>query len=228
MPTKKSKKRNARPSRDAGRSRSNRSSNIDELFANGEPAEKFSNLPGNKTYEGHIKAGSAIIEPKSDSKDDYRASFILIVTSPKEYKDRQQMARFDLSTQIGVNIFLAELETMELGAPSSLKEAAEMLEETDEVPVRFWVSEPEDEFPPKVRINERLEGNGGNSSPDSGQSSSPQYTKAEIRKLGKDADNNDDAAMDELIALAKESDFNEADYDTWMALAKDIIDDLGL
>lgn len=154
------------------RTKGSSSAEIDRLFADGEPAEKFSNLPTG-TYDGIIKPGSAVIEPKRDASHQYRASLSLVVTEPEEFKDRTQLARYDLSTQIGVNIFLAELATLDVGQPKNLKEAAEMMEETDNLPVRFWVSEPQDEFPPKVRINERLEGNGNDGGSSSGGDDNP-------------------------------------------------------
>jgi len=174
----------------------------DDFFRKGEPASGFNNLPEG-TYEGYIKAGSAIIEPKDSG--GHRASCTLVVTSPQEHEEREQVKRNDLSTQVGVNIFLGELKTLGFDQPKNVKEAAEMLAETDNVPVRFWVSPPQDDYPPKVRFNERLEGNGGPSEAPSAEEE--YYTREEI------------LAMDEekICALNKEEELglDPDDYDTW-------------
>lgn len=192
-------------------SRSNRGgSDIDSMFANGEPAERFYNLPSG-TYEGIIKAGSALIEEKPDQKGSYRASCVLVVTEDGEYEDKEQQARFDLSTQIGVNIFLGELDTLEIDKPDNLRDAGDALSEMDGLAVRFWVSEPKDEFPPKVRFNEKLEStNGGRP-----ETASVEYTKKDIKAMSED----------ELTALAKENNLNPDDY-SWEELEEKLIEEL--
>jgi len=211
---KKMKKKKATSRRSSGGT-----SSIDQMFAAGEPAEGFFNLPGNKVYDGFIKPESAIIELKVRGGDDYRARYTAVVTSPEEFKDKEQVARFDLSTQIGVNIFLGELETLELGKPGSLREAAEMLPEMDNVPIRFWVSEPRDENPPKVRINERLEeGNRGKDEDEDEEEEEVEYTKKQIKAMS-------DKELDEL---ADECGLDPDDYETYPELAEALIEELEL
>jgi hypothetical protein len=189
---------------------------LDSLLKTGEPAEKFSNLPtGN--YEGFVKPGSAKIETKPGSKTDKRAVMMLIVTSPEEFVDRQQRASFDLSTQIGVNIFLAELATLGLGQPDTEKAMADTLEETDKMPVSFWVSEPKDEFPPKVRFNDRLE-RGSDDGPEEDAPDEPQYTEKEIL----------DMSPRKLKKLAEELKLDPDNYDNDDKLTDAILDELGL
>lgn len=144
------------------KSKKKNKSQTDDLFSSGEPSSGFMNLPTG-TYEGFVKPGSAVIEPKDSG--GHKASLTLVVTAPEEHEDKEQSMRCDLSTQVGVNIFLGQLETLGLDQPSSVKEAAESLEETDNKKVSFWVGPEQGEFPPKVRINELLE---DSDDPDSG------------------------------------------------------------
>ena len=187
-------------------------SDADDLFANAEPSTGFNNLPEG-TYEGYIKEGSAVIEPKDGG--GRKASMVLVVTSPEDHEDRTQTLRCDLSTQIGVNIFCGELEKLGLGKPDTFKEAAEILSETDNVPVRFWVGPQKDEFPPKVRINERLEDD-DNDGEDVTENDT--YTKADIKKM----------TDEELEALADELEIDHESYDEWDEVRDAIYEELEL
>ena len=194
---------------------SNKSSGgIDSLFKTAVPSRGFRNLPTG-TYDGFVKPGSAIIEPKSKGSSDYKASLVLVVSEEGDLESREQTARYDLSTEVGVSIFMGDLEAMELGKPSNLAEAAEMLAESDGIPVQFWVSEPKDEFPPKVRINERLEGESAEASED-GEPEEPEedpLTAVEITNMEEP----------ELATLAKDNDLNPDHYETWEDLAAELI-----
>jgi len=222
--SKKSKKQQTRKSKKALRKGS---TSTDKLFADGVPS-RFSNLPEG-TYDGYIKPGSFIIEPKEDGSG-HRALCSLIVTSPEEFEGRTQVKRSDLSTQIGVNIFLGELETLEFDQPASLEEASELLAETDNIPVRFWVGPQNDEYPPKVRFNERLEGEGGredeaedeseDETEDESEEEESEYTKKDIKKM-------DEEALTQLIE-DEALDIDPDDYDTWPEVATACIEELGL
>lgn len=199
----------------AKKSKKNRKSKsqTDDFFSNGEPSSGFNNL-SEGTYEGFIKPGSAIIEPKESG--GHKASLILVVTAPEEHEDKEQAMRCDLSTQVGVNIFLGQLELLGLDQASSVKEAAEALGDTDDVPVRFWVGPQQDEYPPKVRINERLE-----DSDDGEEAEEPaedDYTKKDIKKM----------TEEELDDLAKELKMDPDDYETYDKLRKDLYEELDL
>lgn len=187
-------------------------SDTDALFAGGEPATGFSNLPEG-TYEGYIKPESAIIEPKDGGR--HKASLVLVCTDD-EYENRTQTARYDLSTQIGVNIFLGDLDKLGFSQPTSVKEAAELLPETDNVPVRFWVGPQRDEYPPKVRINERLEEENGTSEDVSLDDDA--YTKKDVMAL----------TDDETEALADELEIDHTQYEEWSEVRKVICEELGL
>ena len=153
----------------------------DDFFHNGMPSSGFNNLPTG-VYDGYIKPGSFIIEPKP--KGGHKASCTLVVPAEEGgQEDRTQAMRCDLSTQTGVDIFLGELKILGFDQAKCLKEASEMLPETDNVPVRFWVGVPKDENPPNVRFNERLEGAGSLESPAEPTpeaSSGDYYTREEI------------------------------------------------
>jgi len=191
-------------------------SKTDDFFANGEPSSGYNNLPEG-TYEGVVKPGSAIIEPKESG--GHRASMTLVVTSPEEYEDREQIFRCDLSTQVGVNIFLGQLDLLGLDQPSTLKEAASALSETDDVPVRFWVGPQQDEFPPKVRINERLDdSDDDDDNDDDGEDEEPEYTKKDIKKM----------SDEELDDLAKDNDMDPDEYDTYQELREALYEELDL
>jgi len=185
--------------------------NIDSLFKTAVPSRGFRNLPTG-TYDGFVKPGSAIIEPKSKGSSDYKASLVLIVSEEGDFENREQTARYDLSTEVGVSIFMGDLEAMELGKPSNLAEAAEMLSDSDDVPVEFWVSEPKDEFPPKVRINERLE-EGEASEVEEPEETEELLTAKEIKAMSED----------ELTTLAKDNDLDPDDFESWEDLAAELI-----
>jgi hypothetical protein len=82
-----------------------------------------------------------------------------------------------------------------------------MLSETDNLKIKFWVGKPQDEFPPKVRINELLEDQG--SSPAS--SDEPTVTKAAIDAMSDDT----------KVALAEEYGIDHAKLD-WDELDKEL------
>jgi len=215
-----------------GRNHRRKSSETDDYFREGEPS-RFSNLPKG-TYDGYVKAGSWLIEAKESG--GHRSLCTLVVTSPEEFKNRVQVKRDDLSTQVGVNIFLGELEALELGQPKSLRECSEILADTDNLRVRFWVGEPRDENPPKVRFNERLEeANGAEEDEDvdedaeeeteekskkKGKSKKNEYTKKEIRSMDED----------ELTELIENEglDIDPDDFDSWDDVADAVIKELGL
>lgn len=205
-----------------------REASDEKFFAGIQPAERFSNLPPG-TYEGFVKPGSAQIEEKPN-KTGKRAVMTLVVTSPQEFENRQQRFVCDLSTDIGKSIFLGELKTMGFGEPVSLREAADILADTDNLAVSFWVSEPKDENPPKVRINDILgtsakpaeAGRGGRSESKGRKSRSeapaPEYTKDEIYDMkGK-----------QLDKLAESLNLNPGDFKTDEDLQDACIDELKL
>jgi hypothetical protein len=179
------------------------------------------NLPRG-TYEGYIKPGTWIIEPKKDGGD--KSSFTLVVTAPEEYEGRMQIARFDLSTEFGIGVFKGQLITLGFEEPQSISEAAELLSETDGLYVRFYVSEPKDEFPPSVRINERLdepeETTGPGEESEGGEVETPSElpTRDDIKKMH----------HDELASLAEENDIDPDDYPTDVKLRKEIYAALGV
>lgn len=219
MVKKAKKKKKKRP---MTRGRGSGTSEVDQMFRDGVPSTGFSNLPPG-TYEGYVKPGTALIEVKDSG--GHRCQITLVVTSPEEFAGnketdpREQVARYDLTTQVGVDILLGELETMELGQPDTLEEAGKMLAESDNIPVEFWVGVPKDEFPPKVRINARLEEDlTDEKAAKGGESKEPEYTKAEIKKM----------SDDELDDLAKEEGLDPDDYETYPELAKALIEELGL
>jgi len=187
--------------------------NIDALFKGATPSRGFRNLPTG-TYEGFVKPGSAIMEPKSKGSQDYKASLVLVVSEDGDLQGREQTARYDLSTQVGVDIFTGDLEAMELGKPESLAEAAEMLADSDGISVEFWVSEPKDDYPPKVRISERLEGDADTSTyddsdDDDADDADGSLSAEDIRAMSEE----------ELTELAADNDLNPDDYETWEELA---------
>jgi len=191
-------------------------SDLDDYLASGEPAAGFSNLPqGN--YEGFVKPGSAVIEPKDSGGD--RAQLMLVVTSPEEHVDRQQMRFYDLTTQIGVNILLGELEAMELPQAKSKKELGSILQQTDNIPVRFWVGPEREDFPPKVRINERLEGAPASAGGDA-DTGSDYYTKEEI--MAASEKELEDIIKVEELAIVPD------DIDTWEEVAEQVCTALGI
>lgn len=156
----------------------NRKSQTDDLFSSGKPSSGFMNLPSS-TYEGFIKPGSAVIEPKDSG--GHKASLTLVVTAPEEFEGKEQTMRCDLSTQVGVDIFLGQLvNVLGFDQPSSAKETAEILEETDKMKVRFWVGPEQGEFPPKVRLNELLEDSDEDSDSDSSdEEGAPDFEKGD-------------------------------------------------
>jgi len=118
-----------------------------------------------------------------------------------------------------------EMETIGLTWPDSIDDLGDALGEAEGREVSIDVVD-RDEFH-NIYFRSALEtGNGGD---DNGVGEDDdQYTKADIKKLGKDADKDDDDAIDELTDLAKESKIDPNDYDTWAELADEIIEDLGL
>jgi hypothetical protein len=181
--------------------RRNQGGGLDDFLRNGEAVAGFNNLPTG-VYDGHIKPGSALLEVKQGGGE--RVTMFLIVDSG-EFEGREQRKRDDLTSQFGVNLFLGDLKAMELGEPKTKREFAEALAETDGLKVKFWVSEPKDEFPPKVRINELLEGQEvSQTATEAIEAAAASYSlsKRDVVKLGKDEDKKglqkiiDDEALD--------------------------------
>lgn len=190
----------------------------DSKFFDGiDPLTGYNNLPSG-TYEGYIKPGSAVIEDKDDGGQ--RAVITFVVTSPEEHEDREQVGRYDLTSDVGKGIFLGQLVVLGLDEPSTLKEAASALSETDDIPVRFWVGPEEGEFPPKVRINERLDDSGDNDDGDgdNGEDEESEYTKKDIKKM----------SDEELDDLAKDNDMDPDEYETYQELREALYEELDL
>ena len=201
--------------------RRSQESSLDDFLRNGTPVRGFNNLPTG-TYDGHIKAGSALLEEKENGGK--RVTMFLVVDSG-DFKDREQRKRDDLTSEFGVNLFLGDLEAMELAVPTTTREFADVLAETDNLKVKFWVGKPSDEYPPKVRINELLEGSSKSETKDeSPEPASDTPTKKEIRQLGKDEDEEglqkiiDDEALD----------IDQDTFDTYPEVSKKIIEELDL
>lgn len=192
-------------------------SDIDALFASGVPSVGFVHLPEGD-YEGRIKAGSAVIETKDNG--GHRMTLTLQTTSPSKYVNREERYYCDLSTQVGVNIFLGLLETLQLGKPTSLAEAAELLAQTDDLLVKFHVAAAKDDYPPKVYINERLEEGEGNV----GEEENTGITADDIQTMGANEDEEGLRGIIDENAL----DVNPDEYDTWAEVADAIVAELGL
>lgn len=126
---------------------------VDKMFANGEPQVGYQHLPKGR-YEGFIVLGSWVIKEKDKGGNE---SQVRLKCTTEGFVGREQIGRWDLTTQVGINIFQGNLIALGFEKPRSLKEAAEMVAETDNIPVKFYVGEQKDEFPPKVSILERLE-----------------------------------------------------------------------
>lgn len=115
-----------------------------------------------------------------------------------------------------------EMETIGLTWPDTEDGLGEALGEAEGLAVRLDVLQGKDEFV-NVYFRERLEdgnGSGSNAAPE--PPADDQYTKAEIKKLGRDED---EATLNEL---GKEVRLVESDYDTWLEFADAIIEELGL
>jgi len=197
-------------------------SNGSKLFSGTKPISGFSNLPAG-TYEGYIKPGSAVLEPKPDG-GGYRAKLVLVATSPDEYENREQRYSQDLTSEFGKGLFLGMLETLGFNAEiDTIEDAAEIMAQTDNIPVRFWVGEPRDEFPPRVSINDRLDDEDGedteNEDEDAdGTEEEEEYTKKDIKKM----------SDEELDELAEELDLDPDEYDTYKELREAIYEELDL
>ena len=209
------------------KTKKSKKSNGNKLFSGVKPVSGFSNLPQG-TYEGYIKPGSALLEPKQDGSG-YRAVMTFIVSSPEEYENRSQRYSQDLTSDFGKGLFLGMLETLGFNPEIETdEEAADILSQTDNIPIRFWVGEEKDEFPPRVSINERLEDEDAEDTEDEDvedvedededEDEEVEYTKKDIRKMS-------DKDIDEL---AGELDLDPDDYETYKELRDVICDELGL
>jgi hypothetical protein len=208
MPQKKAKKAVRRNTpQQGGHPRASTKATLDDFIKNGKPVRGFSNLDSG-TYDGYIKAGSALLDQKADGGD--RCTMTLVTEVPDKdgnLVEKEQRKRDDLSTQFGYNLLLGDLANMDFPVPTTRAELGQMLSETDNLKIKFWVGKPQDEFPPKVRINELLEDQG--SSPAS--SDEPTVTKAAIDAMSDDT----------KVALAEEYGIDHAKLD-WDELDKEL------
>lgn len=192
----------------------------DEFFANGEPSEGFSHVPTG-TYEGFIIEGSTRIRKKTSGKPG-KVAILLIEIDRGEHEGSKEIAKYDLTSQDGINIFLRNLKNMGLGQPKDTREAAACLEEAEGMRVLFWIGVPKDEFPPNVSINEKLsEGDVENG--DGG----PDDLTADDVSAFLDTDDEGEA---ELRAIIKDFDLeiDPDDYATWKEVADLVIEQIGL
>lgn len=202
--------------------------NLNDLLATGEPQVGLSNL-AEGTYEGLIKAGSAMMEPKGNGKDGNRVKYQLIVTAPEELAKRIQGVRHDLSTQVGVNIFLGEIAKMGFEQPHSEEEIGECLVAMDDLPVEFWVGPKKDDFPPKVRINSVLEAETDNTD-ETVEAAATETVTPEAEPEGDEITTEEINAMElpELTALIKDNELKVTVSDDVAAMRVAVLAELGL
>lgn len=214
------------------KTKKSKKSNGNNLFKDIEPVSGFSNLPKGR-YEGFVLPGSAVIEPKRDAPG-YRAVARFVVTSPDKYKNRQQRYIQDLTSEFGKGLFLGMLGAFDLSTEiSTIEEAAEVLAETDNVHIRFYVGEPRDEYPPRVSVLERLEDEQDDDDAEDDDVEDDEdteeeeeeedveeeeYTKKDIKKMSEE----------ELDELAEEVGLDSDEYETYKGLREAIYEELGL
>lgn len=123
-----------------------------------EPSKGFTHLPKG-SYEGYIKPGSWTFTEVQDKAWKYKTSLTLVVDAG-EHEGETEFWRQNLN-DIGKSYLLGLLETLELGRPDTIVPgASDLAAESDNLRVRFYVTESKDEYGPEVYINELLEGEG--------------------------------------------------------------------
>jgi len=201
--------------------------NTDSLFANSEVQERQSHLPDG-TYQGFVVPGSAKMEERTSKAGNtsWNVSMQLKVLNG-DYVNRTQWYRQNLGTEVGVNIFVTDLVNMGFEKPSSKREAAECLAETDNVKVSFWVNHKDDGYAPTVRINELLEDDdveGATKESDGAVEGNDVISREDVLALG---NAEDEAGLQEIIDEYG-LDINQDDYETYGEVATEIVGQLKL
>ena len=187
----------------------------DELLKTAEPIEGFKDLPRGE-YEGHIKAGSAALVSKGN--DQHSAKILLVVDDGGEQDGESQRYRQDLSSEFGMGLFLGVMKTLELGKPKDKKEMAKLLAETDDLRVRFFVGNKNEEYGANVYINELLEG---------GKHKADKDEEPEEPESNGDEDWTAESIADlsekEMTKLAEDEGLDPDDF-TWEELEAELVD----
>ena len=200
----------------------------DEMFANSEPDEGFSHLPGGKHEVVFVDAEKTRIAIKEGGG---KVAFIKVqVDDPSsEHNEKFDMFKQDLTSQIGINIFAGMMKKMEFEPPKSTQEAAKCLSQLVGMRGLIWTDGGKDEFPPKMRINERLNGEvaerGSEEDPvasepePTAEPAAPDFDNMTWAEVGVMAEDENEVAQNYLVEQAKEADIDPDNF-SWPELAE--------
>ena len=194
-----------------------------KLYAKTEAMLGSEPLPPGVGYTGVI--GSSTIAVSKN--DNMGVTVPITVTSPEEFKGRAHRTWSNLETDTGIGFFKGDLEKIEIGIPDDIGDIGDALDEMEGVEIRFDVVKVDEYL--NTYFRERVSGGKSKASDEADKpEDEPEYTKRELTKLGKQADDEDDDAISELEAAAKASKLDPDGYLLWAELADAIIEDLGL
>ena len=168
-------------------------------------------------YEGIIE--NAVIETSRNGRLQVRWD-LLVTTGPCE--GRQCRKYSGLETKENMDWLKGDLETLDLQIPEEIENLGDTLEAACGMGIRFQVRS-RDEYTNVDFIEPLEEGQNTDSNEDDNEGAAPELSKADIRKLGRAADKDDDDAIQQLEALAKDEGLDPDDY-SWAELAQEIID----
>ena len=196
-----------------------------KLYAKTEAMQGSEPLPPGTGYTGII--GEPVIAVSKN--DNLGVTFPLTVTGPAEFEGRHHHKWCNLETENGIGFFTGDLEKIDVEVPDDIADIGDALDEAEGVEIRFDVVQ-NDEFTNtyfRERVGEGSEED-GEEGEDEDNDSAPEYSKRQLTKLGKDADKDDEDAIDALSRAAEDAGLDPDEYDTWAELAGAVIEELGL
>ncbi len=199
-----------------------RKSNLDTMMEKVAPILGKAMPPPGRGYEGVI--GEATRQLSKNKND--MVVWPITITSPEECEGQEFTDNSMLITEKNIGFFKGRFEKIGIEPPDSEEDIGRALEECDGLAIRFDVVQKEENL--NVFFVERLEDSGDGSGKEKTADEPPEYTRKQLKSLGKSADNNDPDDIDELETLAKANDLDPDDHDTWTGLATALIEKLGL
>lgn len=199
-----------------------RRSELDAMMEKVAPILGKATPPPGRGYEGTI--GEPVRQKSRNDND--MVIWPITITSPPEREGQEFTDNSMLITEQNIGFFKGRFEKIGVAPPESEKDISRALDECAGLDIRFDVVQKDENL--NVFFVERLEGSEGGGGRKEEAANEPDYDRKQLRTLGKDADDGDDDSIKELETLADENGLDPDEHETWVDLAKALIEELGL
>ena len=193
-----------------------------KLYGKTEARTGARRLPPGVGYTGIIK--DPVLEISKN--DRLQVVWPITVTSPDEFEGVDHRDWSGLETENNIAFFKGRLEKIGVDVPDDISDIGDALDACDGLHIRFDVVKVEEYT--NTYFTEQLADQGGDDSKEPEEPEEPEHTAKSLSKLGRSADKEDDDAIAELEALAKDNKLDPDDYPLWTELADAVAEELGL